>query len=83
MSQAKSAALAKVSLISVAVGILTLVPLTSKGAKSCPWAESLNFPSFSPFQLTIYSNFLLRSEIWHLFWAMGPKSKYLQRLSDL
>ena len=36
MSQAKSAALAKVSLISVAVGILTLVPLTSKGAKSCP-----------------------------------------------
>ena len=29
------------------------------------------------------SNFLLRGVIWHLFLAMGPKSKYLLTLSHL
>jgi hypothetical protein len=31
----------------------------------------------------INSNFLLMGEIWHFLLAMGPKSKYLLKLSSL
>jgi hypothetical protein len=44
---------------------LTLVPLQEKSAKFHPWAESLNFPT--------YSNFLFGGKTWHLFLEMGPK----------
>ena len=56
--------------------ILTLVPLSKK------------VPNFSPLNklFTVKgrnSNVLLWGEIWYLLLAMGPKSKYFQRLSYL
>ena len=57
---------------------LILVHQTTKF--ELPRAEISNF---SPFSVNIFSNFLFRGEIWLLYLAMGPKSKYLLILSHL
>ena len=58
----------------ISEGILTLVPLPTKGAKFLPLAESLIFPPFT------VNNWW---EIWDPFFGNGKKSNYFLRLSHL
>jgi hypothetical protein len=60
-------------------GILIFFPLPTKGAKLLHCLSRIfEFPANKR-----KTNVLLRGVIWHLLLAMGPKFKYLQRLSHL
>ena len=64
----------------ISKSILTSVPLPKRGAKSGPWEESLNklfTAKGGKFKISTQCT----GEIWHLFLAMWPNSKYLLRLS--
>ena len=63
-------AILKGSLISE--GISNLVALPKKGAKSCPWAESLNFP---PFTVNNLYKFLTQGQDLASFLGNGNKVK--------
>ena len=64
----------------ISEGILTLVTLPKKGAKSWPWAGSLNFPLFTVNKLFKFS---VQGRDLAPFLAMWQKAKYLLRLSYL
>ena len=60
----------------ISEGILSLVPLPTKGAKSLSWSENLNkllTVMGGKFKFSAYS-------IWHLLLAMRPKSKHLPEI---